>query len=166
VPRHIPMLMKFYVVQKLFMPFILMPRSFSYYTNNANVIRYGIDFQLIWENHPFFGRRFRNIFEKIKTSCWRPTAFSGEMSLRSGKQIEHCEELYAHRNADSTKVKEWAKLITNLIAEKRDYDQRNHIGGKGRTKALHKTNNKRRTKALHKTSNKRRTKKMKRHRKN
>jgi hypothetical protein len=148
VPRNIPMLMKFYTIGKLFMPFILMNKPFLYYSNNANTIRYGYDFELIWENHPFFGRRFRNIFEKIATSCRLPTVFSGEMSLRSGKQIEHCEELYANRNSDSTQFKRWTKMMRELRQQKRVHDHMHRIGGKRQQKTCYK----------HKKSNKRRTK--------
>jgi hypothetical protein len=148
VPRNIPMLRKLYAVGGLFMPFIRMNKPFSYYTKSANEIRYGEDFELIWENHPFFGRRFRNIFEKIATSCRLPTVFSGEMSLRNGKQIEHCEELYANRNSDSTQFKHWTKMMRELRQQKRVHNHMHNIGGKRQQKTCYK----------HKKSNKRRTK--------
>ena len=156
IPRNVPILMNFYTVAKLFMPFIRMNKPFSYYMNNSNEIRYGHDFELIWENHPFFGRRFRNIFEKITTSCWRPTAFSGEMSLRSGKRIEHIKELYPNCNTDSTKAQRWIQLIDTLRQDKHIYEMGNRIGGKRRPKNYHKT----------KRINKRRNKKTRGHRKN
>ena len=124
--------------------------------NDSNEIRYGHDFELIWENHPFFGRRFRNIFENITTSCWRPTVFSGEMSLRSGKRIEHSKELYPNCNTDSTKTQRWIQLIDTLRQDKHIYEMGNRIGGKRRPKNYHKT----------KRINKRRNKKTRGHRKN
>jgi hypothetical protein len=156
VPRDNIMLDKIYEAGTsiIFMPFIRLYKTKDYYMNITNTIEYGRDFELIWDNHPFFERRFRRIIEGITNSCWQPTIFSGEMSLRRGTRIEHHTLLCPHGNIDISTVTKWINLLKQLLAEKRENDSM--IGGKRRPKNYHKT----------KRINKRRNKKTRGHRKN
>ena len=125
--------MRFYAAHSLFMPFVRMKRPIAYFANRTNHVEYDRDFELIWDNHLFFNPRCRSLFESVTTSCWQPSIYSGEMSLRSGKRIEHSEELYANCNSNSSVIGDWKRLMEYLKMEKYEHEEpRRRMGGRRR----------------------------------
>lgn len=143
--RDYGLLMRFYSAQSLFMPFVAMKKPITYFANRTNRIEYPDDFELNWDNHLFFNHGSRGIFENITKSCWQPSIYSGEMSLRSGKHIEHSKELYPHCNTNSGQSGDWTRLMEYLRMDKHEHEQqrRSRIGGRQRkTQSKSKTQSK------------------------
>lgn len=154
-PRDIRLLIDFYSAQSLFMPFVTMKKGITYFSDRTKTIEYDDDFELNWDNHPFFGNRFRRIFEQVTKSCWQPNIYSGEMSLRSGKRIEHSEELYANCNSNSGQSGDWQRLMDYLKLEKHEHDERRRRGGKRLNKSNRPKSSRRNKTRRHRRRNKR-----------